>query len=582
MLGPSTLSHVELSIKCRKLPDKDVFSKSDPMGVLLEKDDRAPGGWVEVERTDVVANSLDPDFPRPLHLVYNFERLQHMRLVLYDVDTNLTADPSKINPGDQDFLAEGSFLLSDVLTARGQTLVIPLCDRTGRTIPGCKAILGAEEMPNTNAVVSMQLSAVKLENKDTFSKSDPFVRVSKQRENGDWIPVLKTEVRKNNLNPVWAPIQASMAHLCNCDTHRPLLLEVYDAESNGKHDLIGEAHASLHELQAASAENRGLPVVNPKRTGRPGYTSSGTLVVRGLKVVPRPSFLDYVAGGCQINFLVAIDYTASNGDPRNPTSLHYLSPRPTVYEDAIAAVGHVLEHYDTDKKYPCFGFGAALPGTGAASHCFALNGNPSAPEVDGVQGILSVYRHALSSVRLSGPTLFAPVISAAAQMARQSAASSQLSYYVLLILTDGCIMDMANTLTEAVNASQLPLSLLIVGVGNEDFAAMEVLDGDMQRIRAPDGRQTARDCVQFVPFRPGQLVGEALAAQLLAELPGQVVEYFHDIRRIPPPARTAPPSQFGSFAAGGSFGAAPTAPCIPEGAPSGGAFPPPAFAPPPM
>jgi len=44
----------------------------------------------------------------------------------------------------------------------------------------------------------------------------------------------------------------------------------------------------------------------------------------------------------------------------------------------------------------------------------------------------------------------------------------------LLILTDGCIMDMANTLSAVVNASGLPLSLLIVGVGNEDFAAMEV------------------------------------------------------------------------------------------------------------
>lgn len=37
-----------------------------------------------------------------------------------------------------------------------------------------------------------------------------------------------------------------------------------------------------------------------------------------------------------------------------------------------------------------------------------------------------------------------------------------------------CIMDMANTLQAMVSASNLPLSLLIVGVGNADFAAMEV------------------------------------------------------------------------------------------------------------
>jgi len=35
-------------------------------------------------------------------------------------------------------------------------------------------------------------------------------------------------------------------------------------------------------------------------------------------------------------------------------------------------------------------------------------------------------------------------------------------------------MDMANTVQAIVSASHLPLSLLIVGVGSADFAAMEV------------------------------------------------------------------------------------------------------------
>ena len=38
------------------------------------------------------------------------------------------------------------------------------------------------------------------------------------------------------------------------------------------------------------------------------------------------------AGGLELNFLVAVDYTASNGDPRDPASLHFISQRPTIYE----------------------------------------------------------------------------------------------------------------------------------------------------------------------------------------------------------------------------------------------------------
>lgn len=103
-------------------------------------------------------------------------------------------------------------------------------------------------------------------------------------------------------------------------------------------------------------------------------------------------------------------------------------------------------------------------------------------------------------------------------------------------------------------------------------AAMEVLDGDTQRIRSPEGSLAARDMVQFVPLRQHQRVTvEELAAQLLAELPGQVgrdvglrgslqmfgdpwandpllpplffqvVEYFNDLQHTPPRHVTNPP-----------------------------------------
>jgi len=48
----------------------------------------------------------------------------------------------------------------------------------------------------------------------------------------------------------------------------------------------------------------------------------------------------------------------------------------------------------------------------------------------------------------------------------------------LLLLTDGVISDMDDTVQAIVNASYLPISLIIVGVGNADFAQMDFLDCD--------------------------------------------------------------------------------------------------------
>lgn len=51
-------------------------------------------------------------------------------------------------------------------------------------------------------------------------------------------------------------------------------------------------------------------------------------------------------------------------------------------------------------------------------------------------------------------------------------------YTILLILTDGVINDLEATIDEVVKASTLPLSIIIVGIGNADFEQMDQLDGD--------------------------------------------------------------------------------------------------------
>ncbi|KAJ0765540.1 putative protein BONZAI [Helianthus annuus] len=36
------------------------------------------------------------------------------------------------------------------------------------------------------------------------------------------------------------------------------------------------------------------------------------------------TFLDYISSGFELNFMAAVDFTASNGDPQNSDSLHYM------------------------------------------------------------------------------------------------------------------------------------------------------------------------------------------------------------------------------------------------------------------
>lgn len=86
------------------------------------------------------------------------------------------------------------------------------------------------------------------------------------------------------------------------------------------------------------------------------------------------------------NLILLIFLTASNGDPKDYNSLHYLSNRPNQYEQALAAVGDIIQDYDSDKMFPALGFGARLPPLGQVSHEFFLNLQASDPYCAGIEG----------------------------------------------------------------------------------------------------------------------------------------------------------------------------------------------------
>ena len=73
-------------------------------------------------------------------------------------------------------------------------------------------------------------------------------------------------------------------------------------------------------------------------------------------------------------------------------------------------------------------------------------------------------------------------------------------YHCLLILTDGDIHDMSETTSLIVELSKYPVSIIIIGVGNEDFEKMKFLDSDEKILRNSRGEAAQRDIVQFVRF----------------------------------------------------------------------------------
>jgi hypothetical protein len=259
-------------------------------------------------------------------------------------------------------------------------------------------------------------------------------------------------------------------------------------------------------------------------------------IIHKSNLIKNYSFVDYIRSGVAIKLTIGIDYTSSNLPPDDPLSLHYLGANKNDYEQAIEACGIIIAFYDYNQLFPVFGFGAVINDADHVDYCFNVNFRDN-PEIYTIENVLKEYRNSFNNLKLAGPTNFCPLIKKAIGNIKKE--NNPLKYHILLILTDGIINDMQETIDALVEGSFLPLSVIIIGIGNDHFQEMIELDGDDHPITNSRGVKRKRDLVQFVPFNKYKYNPKELAAQVLEEVPRQIIEYYYMYNIYPENIQTA-------------------------------------------
>lgn len=342
--GDMPTSQVEMTLSCRDLINTDYLSKSDPYCIVYMKESWQDK-YFEIGRTEVIDDNLNPEWVKKFVLNYNFEVVQKLKFEVWDLD-----------PNGQDFLGRFETTLADIVSFSGRQYVGNLTGGPGRNCG--QIVLVTEEVTTCKQILTMQFEAEHLTKLSWICSNDPFLVISRANEDGSYSVVLKTEVASWTQNPRWRPIVIRVTTLCNGDYDRNLKIDCYDNRTNGNHKLIGTCHTTLRSLRESS-QSKHLNLVNAvKQRMKRSYTNSGVLKLISINVAEEITFLDYIRSGTQMHFAVAIDFTASNGTPTDPQSLHHLNAyRPNSYEIALRSVGEIIQHYDSSKLFPAFGKG---------------------------------------------------------------------------------------------------------------------------------------------------------------------------------------------------------------------------------
>ena len=355
-----------------------------------------------------------------------------------------------------------------------------------------------------------------------------FYLLSHFNDGKNWRPVYKSEEFdiQPNMQIALNQLQIETDSLIVNNPNQNIKIELYDAISQ---QIIGTGLFQISQLINQSMIN--LP------TTIEVYSPLNNAKVASFVVFyhqnQKSTFKDYLMKGMEINLEIAIDFTCSNESPDNPISLHYAyGNTPTNYEVAIKSCGSIVGYYDYDQLFPVYGFGGRPPLSNHVSHCFNLTFTDD-PNVQGLPEVLKTYRNSLFQIKFDGPTYFAPVITQVMnEIKREMDNGINNHYYILMILTDGIINDMDATCDVIYDAAFLPMSIIIIGIGNANFTNMETLDGDDELLRNSKDEVTKRDLVQFVQFNKyanrveNEGVINELAEDVLKEIPRQVEEYF--------------------------------------------------------
>jgi len=531
---------VEIAVTCSNLVQRDRFARNvEPLCILYVKS-RGSRQWKEVGRTEKLHNTLNPEWSQTLVLDYYFEEKQCLKFSVFDWKSESSAE----DPYNQDSMGTMECTLAEVIAAKGRfdRGMAPFRQALGDSGVMC---VYAEEHTGLKDTITFEYTGSNLDKKDLFSESDPFFTISRMNPDGSDTVVYRSDYIKDEPSPAWPPVTITSDKLCNGDWSRRLKVEIFDYNDSGEHDFIGEYYTNLEEM----AEGEGFQIVtwdviNEKRRLKKGedYENSGTVILKSIKIDQDTTFLDYIRGGLKLHFVVAVDFTTSNGMPNDPKSLHYLDRQrvENPYTMAIRSVGEIFQDYDYENRFLALGFGGQV--NGRVSHCFPLNGNSRDPYCQGIEGVVDAYYDSLKHVPLSDPTCYAPVIDYVRAMAERM--QDGQNYVVLLIVTDGGIQDMDQTKRILIHTANtlVPVSLIIVGVGKGDMTDMNILDAD-NRSLSHRGVRAKRDIVQFIElskYIPDgkldpltfQTVMDAanakyyLAKDVLAEVPSQVVEYM--------------------------------------------------------
>jgi copine 1/2/3 len=402
--------------------------------------------------------------------------------------------------------------------------------------------------------ITFKCEISKLSKRHLLAQSNPYFKIFKKSESGELKNIYKSDTVKSSLNPIYDTVTLDLKTFCDEKSDVEILFEVWDCGFLMEY-FIGSFTTTLDELLYTKEFN----ITNDKNKNEKRVKNSGAFIFNeffmleeeileleesyksileevnllhsstrdvlageNYQEVETPfSLIDYFSGGLEFNLIFAIDFTKSNGQIDQTSFHNYKEHSDNQYETVMKSIHHHLQPYLNNEKFYAFGFGASLNSfSSEVSHCFPLKTDDSNPMFDGIKDLIENYHTRTKQCQFSGPTCYEQILKISNEISQKIQ-----GYTILVIIAKGDVFDLEKSVHEIIESSRNPLSILIIGLGDETFDLSKILDSS-KKPHLLNEKNGARDNVQFICLKDFIDETDLMSEKILKKIPKQVVDYF--------------------------------------------------------
>lgn len=319
--------------------------------------------------------------------------------------------------------------------------------------------------------------------------------------------VYESEIMNNSPKMVFKPMAIPLSELSQDDALEDNMIEISFIDMNHS-DELAKFNGSIAQLFENDIDldlklNRKAKIICKKKNFF--------------------SLLDYLESDMHLNTTLAIDFSETSG-----TNTHHLVKDETTLENLMNNFINLLEPYNEDEYFYIYGYGFQLKNDSKeVQNMFPITQDIDRPSV-AKKNINSTYCRFLEDIKFSKiKTNLDLIIKQFNEKIKEDIDDYDIrEYNVLLLFANNDINNEKEFYNEFILSSDLPISLVIIGLGKGPFTKLENVEKNFWNITDNSGNKAKRKNIKFISFNNLGKNYQRTVKNSLVDIPDQMTEYL--------------------------------------------------------